>query len=138
MVGEGIHFVIGNSFRTCPPCNDAHTCGRKASESIVGRFNEETFIVAPGSVPAPSVHNNAFPDAILNPITGPIHTFHLGLWFNSPDDAVKAGCSGGPTPFNGEHNAGPLAFISRPNPATNLGPLCRNPDTTSSPARCNP
>jgi hypothetical protein len=73
---------------------------------FLGRFNEETFIVAPGSVAAPSVHNNAFPDANLNPKTGPIHTFHLGLWFNSPQDAVKAGCPGNVTPFNGEHNAG--------------------------------
>jgi hypothetical protein len=73
---------------------------------FIGRFNEETFIVAPGSVAAPSVHNNAFPDATLNPKTGPIHTFHLGLWFNSPQDAAKAGCPGGVTPFNGEHNAG--------------------------------
>ena len=74
--------------------------------SFVGRFNEETFIVAPGSVAAPSVHNNAFPDATLNPKTGPIHTYHLGLWFNSPADAAKAGCPGNVTPFNGEHNAG--------------------------------
>jgi len=73
---------------------------------FIGRFNEETFIVAPGSVAAPSVHNNAFPDATLNPKTGPIHTFHLGLWFNSPQDAAKAGCPGNVTPFNGEHNAG--------------------------------
>jgi hypothetical protein len=73
---------------------------------FIGRFNEETFIVAPGSVPAPFVHNNAVPDATLNPKTGPIHTFHLGLWFNSPQDAVKAGCPGNVTPFNGEHNAG--------------------------------
>jgi hypothetical protein len=73
---------------------------------FIGRFNEETFIVAPGSVAAPFVFNNAFPDATLNPKTGPIHTFHLGLWFNSPQDAVKAGCPGNVTPFNGEHNAG--------------------------------
>jgi hypothetical protein len=73
---------------------------------FIGRFNEETFIVAPGAVPAPFVHNNANPDATLNPKTGPIHTFHLGLWFNSPQDAVKAGCPGTVTPFNGEHNAG--------------------------------
>ena len=74
--------------------------------SFIGRFNEETFIVAPGSVAAPSVHNNAFSDATLNPKTGPIHTYHLGLWFNSPADAAKAGCPGNVTPFNGEHNAG--------------------------------
>jgi hypothetical protein len=74
--------------------------------TFIGRFNAETFIVAPGPVAAPDVHHNAFPDAILNPPTGPIHTYHLGLWFNSPTDAANAGCPAGVTPFNGEHNAG--------------------------------
>jgi hypothetical protein len=78
----------------------------KGRGKFIGRFNIETFIVAPGSAPAPVVHNNAFPDASLNPITNPVHTYHLGLWFNSPDDAVNAGCPGNVTPFNGEHNAG--------------------------------
>ena len=73
---------------------------------FIGRFNEETFIVAQGAVPAPLVHNNAFPDASPNPVTNPIHTFHLGLWFNSSVDASNAGCPADVTPFNGEHNAG--------------------------------
>ncbi len=73
---------------------------------FVGRFNIETFIVAPGTAPAPVIFNNAFPDASTNPKTAPVHTYHLGLWFNSPLDAVKAGGPGGVTPFNGEHNAG--------------------------------
>ena len=81
--------------------------------TITGRFNEETFIVAQGSAPAPQVHHNAFPDAQLNPPTGPIHTFHLGIWFESPADAVKAGCPGDVTPFNGEHKAGIQALSSR-------------------------
>jgi hypothetical protein len=86
----------------------------RGHQTFVGRFNEETFIVAPGSATAPQVHHNAFPDAQLNPPTGPIHTFHLGLWFNSPADAVRAGCPGGDvTPFNGEHNAGIQALSSR-------------------------
>jgi len=89
---------------------------------FIGRFNEETFIVAPGSVAAPSVHNNAFPDATLNPTTGPIHTFHLGLWFNSPEDAVKAGCSGNVTPFNGTHNAG-VQVLNTSGFANTAGPL---------------
>ena len=59
------------------------------------------------------LHDNAFPDAQLNPPTGPIHRFHLGLWFNSPADAVRAGCPGDVTPFNGEHNAGIHALNSR-------------------------
>lgn len=77
---------------------------------FIGRFNEETFIVAQGAVPAPLVHNNAFPDASPNPVTNPIHTFHLGLWFNSSLDASKAGCPADVTPFNGEHNAGIQVF----------------------------
>lgn len=82
-------------------------------QTFVGRFNEESFIVAPGSAPAPQVHHNAFPDAQLNPPTGPVHTFHLGIWFDSPADAVKAGCPGDVTPVNGEHNAGIQALSSR-------------------------
>jgi hypothetical protein len=76
-------------------------------QRFIGRFNEETFIVAPGSTSAPVVHNSPpFPDATTNPPTAPVHTFHLGLWFNSPEDASKAGCPNAVTPFNGEHNAG--------------------------------
>jgi hypothetical protein len=91
-------------------------------ETFIGRFNEETFIVAQGSVPAPLVHNNAFPDAATNPVTGPVHTFHLGLWFNSPADAVKAGCAGDVTPFNGEHNAG-IQVLNTSNFPDLQGPL---------------
>ena len=89
---------------------------------FIGRFNEETFIVAQGSVPAPIVHNNAFPDAATNPVTNPVHTFHLGLWFNSPTDAANAGCPADVTPFNGDHNAGPQALSTRQFPDMN-GPL---------------
>lgn len=85
----------------------------RGQQTFIGRFNEETFIVAPGSAPAPQVHNSAFPDAQLNPATGPIHAFHLGVWFNSPADAAKAGCPGDVTPFNGAHNAGIQALSSR-------------------------
>ena len=94
----------------------------RGNQTFIGRFNEETFIVAPGSAAAPQVHHNAFPDAQLNPPTGPVHTFHLGLWFNSPADAVKAGCPGDVTPFNGEHNAGIQALSSR-NVVDTQGPL---------------
>jgi hypothetical protein len=77
--------------------------------TFIGRFNEETFIVAPGAdgVVAPATHTDKpFPDARKNPITGPIHTYHVGIWFNSPEDALLAGCPGATTPFNGEHKAG--------------------------------
>ena len=90
---------------------------------FIGRLNEETFIVAQApAVPAPVVHNNAFPDASINPVTNPVHTFHLGLWFNSSADAVNAGCPGDVTPFNGEHNAG-IQVLNTSNFPDLQGPL---------------
>jgi hypothetical protein len=89
---------------------------------FIGRFNEETFIVAPGSGVAPVVHDDAFPDADTNPPTGPVHTFHLGLWFNSPEDAAQAGCPDAVTPFNGEHNAG-VQVLNTSNFPDDAGPL---------------
>jgi hypothetical protein len=92
---------------------------------FIGRFNIETFIVAQGSAAAPVVHDDGpNPDADHNPATGPVHTFHLGLWFNSPGDAVKAGCPGNVTPFNGDHNAGIQVLSTRDAP-DNQGPLSR-------------
>ncbi len=78
----------------------------RASGEFIGRFSQETFAVAPNTASAPSVHSSPIADATSNPPFAPIHTFHLGLWFNSPADAVKAGCPGATTPFNGDHNAG--------------------------------
>jgi hypothetical protein len=103
---------------------DLETNGHgKGHGKFIGRFNIETFIVAPGIAPAPVVHNQPpFPDASSNPVTAPVHTFHLGLWFNSPADAVKAGCPGNVTPFNGEHNAG-IQVLSTRNFADDQGPL---------------
>ncbi|MBV8418095.1 MAG: hypothetical protein JO251_23105, partial [Verrucomicrobia bacterium] len=76
---------------------------------FVGRFSIETFIVAPGVAPAPAdpFHDpHRIPDAAQNPATNPVQTYHLGLWFNNPQDVVKAGGPGVVTPFNGEHDAG--------------------------------
>ena len=66
----------------------------------------------------------------------PTNTFHVGFWFNNPQDAQACGL-GITTPFNGKHNAGPLAMISVPNPSTGIGPLCTNPDP-SRPGACKP
>ena len=93
-------------------------------ERFIGRFNDETFIVAQGSVPAPLVHNNAFPDAAMNPVTAPVHMFHLGLWFDSPQDATKSGCPADVTPFNGDHNAG-IQVLNTSNFLDLEGPLLR-------------
>lgn len=73
-------------------------------------------------MPAPIVHSSAFPDANTNPVTAPVHTFHLGLWFNSPTDAANAGCPVDVTPFNGEHNAG-IQVLNTSNFPDLQGPL---------------
>jgi hypothetical protein len=85
----------------------------RADGVFIGRFSIETFIVAPGAAPAPVVHNGPFPDASVNPATAPVHEYHLGLWFNSPADAARAGCGDTVTPFNGDHNAGVQALSTR-------------------------
>jgi hypothetical protein len=67
----------------------------------------------------------------------PTNTFNLGFWFNNPADAHNCGFTG-TTPFNGEHQAGPLAFVTRPNAITALGPLCTDPVHSGSGFSCNP
>jgi hypothetical protein len=77
-----------------------------------------------------------FDPAVSLPPTG---TFEMGFWFNDPQAAAACGFDPSkPTPFNGEHKAGPLAMISLPDATTGLGPLCTKPDTSVSPARCSP
>ena len=72
------------------------------------------------------------PDAGL----APLNTFHVGFWFNNPNSAKKCGFDPThPTPFNGEHKAGPVAMISVPDAQTNLGPLCTSPNSNGT---CNP
>jgi hypothetical protein len=87
---------------------DLETNGQgQAHGRFVGRFSIETFAVAQGIAPAPVVFDDQpFPDASANPAFNPIQMYHLGVWFNSPADAQKAGCANTVTPFNGEHNAG--------------------------------
>lgn len=91
-----------------------------ATVTVIGRFNIETFAVAPNTGPAPVVHYGT--DAASNPPFAPIHTFHVGFWFNSPADAAAAGCGGATTPFNGDHTAGVQAMSTRNFPDL-AGPL---------------
>src|SRR5215212_2015012 len=84
-----------------------------------GIFSEELFVFAPGVVKAPQVDDK---DAKKNPEFKPVHTFHLGLWFGSPEEAKDAGCSGTVTPFDGDHEAGIQAFSTRNFPKLE-GPL---------------
>jgi hypothetical protein len=94
----------------------------KGKQHFIGRFNIETFAVAPGSTPAPVVFVGPFPDASLNPPFAPIQMYHLGLWFNDPNDAAKAGCPATVTPFNGTHNAG-IQVLNTSNFPDEQGPL---------------
>jgi hypothetical protein len=75
------------------------------------------------------------PDVSLTPT--PI--FHVGFWFNNPQDAAACGFDvTKPTPFNGEHTAGPVAMISLPNASTGLGPLSTEPASLPPPHSSGP
>ena len=90
---------------------------------FTGIFNKETFIQAPGVAPAPKV----FPDnATSNPATPPVQIYHLGMWFADSADAVKAGCPGGVTPFDGDHQAG-IQVLNTSNFPDGHGPLLNLP-----------
>jgi hypothetical protein len=90
-----------------------------AVADFIGRFNIGTFIVAPGVEPAPVVLQG---DARTNPASAPVQLYHLGLWFDSPADANKAGCGSKVTPFNSTHNAG-VQILNTSNFPNLAGPL---------------
>jgi len=90
-----------------------------AVADFIGRFQIGTFIVAPGSEPAPVVLPG---DASSNPSSAPVQLYHLGLWFDSPADANKAGCGSKVTPFNSTHNAG-VQILNTSNFPNLAGPL---------------
>ena len=73
------------------------------SQQFFGIFSRELFVFAPATRAAPQT--DSF-DAVTNPVTAPVHTYHLGLWFSDPADAAAAGCPGTVTPFEGNHQAG--------------------------------
>ena len=91
---------------------------------FVGRFSSETFIVSLGAIP--SVDEFPSPPAVLPQGAGvavdPVQIYHLGLWFNNASDAVKAGCPGTATTFNGVHNAG-IQVLNTSNFPNDAGPL---------------
>jgi hypothetical protein len=74
------------------------------SQQFFGIFSRELFVFAPATRAAPQTDPGI--DAVTNPVTAPVHTYHLGLWFSDPTDASNAGCPGTPTPFEGNHHAG--------------------------------
>jgi hypothetical protein len=94
----------------------------KGKRQFIGRFSKETFAFAQNSAPAPVVFSGPFPDASVNPPFNPIQMYHLGLWFNDPNDASNARCPATVTPFNGTHNAG-LQVLNTSNFPDDQGPL---------------
>jgi hypothetical protein len=78
------------------------------SEEFRGIFSSELFVFAPATRNAPQTEPGV--DALTNPTTAPVHTYHLGLWFSDPDAAQAAGCPNTPTPFEGNHRAGIQVF----------------------------
>ena len=50
--------------------------------------------------------------------------YHLGVWFDSPTDAVANGCPGNVTPFNGTHDAG-IQVLNTSNFGDLTGPLLK-------------
>ena len=97
---------------------------------VIGKFSDQTFAVAPGVGPAPQTfqshpvgdEGNSIASAATNAQMGPVQMYHLGLWFDSPVDAEKAGCADAVTPFNGTHDAGIQLLNSSNFPSAN-GPL---------------
>jgi hypothetical protein len=95
--------------------------------NFVGRFNVETFVFSNGvpTTPPPNVFPSppaVVPEATAAVKINPVQLYHLGLWFNSADDAAKAGCPSNRTPFNGEHNAG-IQVLNTANFPDTPGPL---------------
>jgi hypothetical protein len=91
--------------------------------NVVGRFNMGTFILSPGAVPSPQV----FPDnSTTGAMTAPVQIYHLGIWFNDPNDAIKAGCPGTVTPFTSNHKAG-IQVLNTAKFPNDKGPLSHVP-----------
>jgi len=94
--------------------------------NLVGRFSSDTFIVSLKAIP--SVNNHPSPPGVLpNSTTGaqvnPVQINHLGIWFDQPQDATKAGCTNVTgTPFTSNHDAGPQV-LNTGNYPDDAGPL---------------
>lgn len=105
---------------------DLETDGKgTGTQSFIGRFNDTTAIVAPGVTMAPVLHTAPpFPDDNSNNgVQDPIHTFHVGLWFQNAAAAAAAGCPNTVTPFAARHQGGIQALKTEN--VNGLGPLAQ-------------
>ena len=98
--------------------------------NAVGRFDIGTFIFSMGAVPSrnvfpspPAVVPNSTTGAVTN---GAVQIYHLGIWFNTPEDAAKAGCPATATPFTSDHRAG-IQVLNTATFPDNEGPLFHVP-----------
>ena len=98
--------------------------------NAVGRFDIGTFIFSMGAVPSrnvfpspPAVVPNSTTGAVTN---GAVQIYHLGIWFNTPEDAAKAGCPDTATPFTSDHRAG-IQVLNTATFPDNEGPLFHVP-----------
>ena len=101
--------------------------GGSGVTDLIGRFSFGTFIVAPGATAAPVTQTaGPFPDASTNlGKEGPVQLYHVGIWFDSAQEAQKLGCTSSltVTPFNSGHQAG-IQVLNSANPKFNkIGPL---------------
>ena len=79
--------------------------------------------IAAGELLALACSSKVLPgDASSNSKTAPVQLYHLGLWFDSPVDANKAGCGSKMTPLNSSHNAG-VQILNTSNFPNLNGPL---------------
>jgi hypothetical protein len=81
------------------------------SATVRGVFDVETFSVSPRGTTTFS----------------PTHQYHLGLWFNDPNQPFALGCEPGHTspivtPFNGQQHAG-IQVLNTAGFPVNAGPL---------------
>jgi hypothetical protein len=94
---------------------------------LFGRFSFGTFIVAPASTSAPVTQTKGpFPDASSNlGKEGPVQLYHVGIWFDSAQEALKLGCTSSlvVTPFNSGHQAGIQVLNSGISKFLKIGPL---------------
>ena len=122
MYRHALKTAVVSSTLLCMAAGSASALDHVSFDMVVSAGASTCLPNASAKVRIESVGTAEGDDAAANPMTAPVQTYHLGLWFNSPLDAQKAGCAGTMTPFNGEHNAG-IQVLNTSNFPDTQGPL---------------
>lgn len=95
-------------------------CYGKGESTFIGRFNEETFTVAPNTAPAPVVHKarSRTPPPIRRP--RPCTSTTSGCGSTRLPTPPPLGATPHRPPFNGEHNAGVQILSTRNFPRSTI------------------